>query len=75
MSEAKSELLAYVKSCDVQILRRKHRIGFHCNNTASDLIEKLKAVPPLATVDEVLHHGEDDAIVTIEFHEEKAKTR
>lgn len=62
--------LAYVKSDEVKLVRRKHRIGFRLGTTAAEVIERLKKVPPNATVDEVIDDVDGDEITTIEFHDE-----
>lgn len=65
-----ADRLAYVKSDEVKLVRRKHRIGFRIGTTAGEVIEMLKRVPPNATVDEVIDDVDGDEIATIEFHDE-----
>lgn len=61
----------YSKTLSVRIQRTKHKIGFGIGTTVRDLIDMLKQVPALATVDEVVSDDEDDPNgTTIEFHEE-----
>lgn len=73
--------LGYQRSDEVQLIRRKHLIGFRVGNTAGELIHLLAQVPKHAIVDEVIEdvmeEGEEESHVgqvsTIEFHEETRK--
>lgn len=68
--QKKSSRLAYLKSDDVVLIRRRHRIGFIIGTSAAELIEILKRVPPNSRVDEVIEDINGDNITTVEFHEE-----
>ena len=67
---SKGDRLAYIKSDEVRLVRRKHRIGFRIGTTAGEIIERLKKVPANASVDEVIDDIDGDEITTIEFHDE-----
>lgn len=71
MGENDSELLAYVRSDDVRLIRRTHRIGLRIGDSLVCVLAKLREVPGNANLDEVVDcRGDDGDITTIEFHEE-----
>ena len=67
-----ADLISYVKSDEVRLVRRTHRFGISTMHTVSDLIEMLKRLPKHATVDEWIN-WEEQGVLTIQFHEETRK--
>ena len=68
MTEPAENKLAYVKTFETKIIRRKHRIGFSERTNVRELINSLELVPEWSIVDKV--ETDDDGITTITFHEE-----
>ena len=64
--------LGYVKTDEVKLVRRKHRIGFRVGSRAVDVASLLNKVPDDATVVEVIDYSDfdDGDGITIEFAEE-----
>jgi len=71
MTGIDGELLAYTRSDDVRLIRRKHRIGMRIGESVVCILAKLANVPSGARLDEVIDGlGTGGDIVTLEFHEE-----
>ena len=67
-----SARLGYVKTDEVKLVRRKHRVGFQLGSSASYVAALLARVPADAVVIDVIDYGEfdDHNVTTIEFAEE-----
>ena len=67
-----SARLGYVKTDEVKLVRRKHRVGFQLGSRAADIVALLAKVPADAVVIDVIDYGEfdDHNVTTIEFAEE-----
>jgi hypothetical protein len=67
--ETRGSLLATVRSDEVRLVRRKHRVGLSHHHTVYHIMEILQKLPQHATLDEWIDWNEFD-VLTLEFHEE-----